>query len=96
MSSWQNRPPDLPKAAVEALRKGNLIEAIKVVRRDRNIGMKEAKAHVEEYIASHPALKKKMDKVLAEAQQKFIRWMIGLLVVIAAGVTYLVIQKLGM
>jgi len=85
---------DLPKAAVETLRRGNLIEAIKIVGQERKIGLKEAKAQVEEYIASQPALKKKMDKILAEAQQKFIRWMIGLLV-LAAGIAYVVMQKLG-
>lgn len=91
--SWHSS--DLPKAAVETLRRGNLIEAIKIVRQDRNIGLKEAKALVEDYIASQPALKKKMDKILVEAQQKFIRWMIGFAVV-AAVVAYIVIQKLGM
>ncbi|MDH5640140.1 MAG: hypothetical protein OEY28_02515 [Nitrospira sp.] len=85
---------DLPKAAVEALRQGNLIGAIRIVRQERKVGLKEAKAQVEDYIASQPALKKKMDKVLVEAQQKFIRWMIGL-AVLAAGVAYYVIQKFG-
>jgi hypothetical protein len=94
MKQKPSRSLDLPKSAVEALRQGNLIGAIRVVRQERKIGLKEAKAQVEEYIASQPALKKKMDKVLVEAQQKFIRWMIGLLVV-AAGVAYFVLQKLG-
>jgi len=94
MSNKSRHSSDLPKAAVETLRRGNLIEAIKIVRQDRNIGLKEAKALVEDYIASQPALKKKMDKILVEAQQKFIRWMIGFAVV-AAVVAYIVIQKLG-
>ena len=85
---------DLPKAAVETLRKGNLIEAIRIVSREREIGLKEAKAQVEDYIASQPALKKKMDKVLVEAQQKFIRWMIGLLA-LAGVAAYVAVQKLG-
>ncbi len=85
---------DLPKAAAETLRRGNLIEAIRIVSRERQISFKEAKAQVEVHIASQPALKKKMDKILVEAQRKFIRWMIGLLVV-AAVVAYVVIQKLG-
>ncbi|MDH4301748.1 MAG: hypothetical protein OEV51_06700 [Nitrospira sp.] len=91
MSNKPRRSPDLPKAAVEALRHGNLIEAIKVVRQERNIGLTEAKGVVEVYLASQPALRKKMDKVLVTAQQKFIRWMIGILVV-AAGVAYFVMQ----
>jgi ribosomal protein L7/L12 len=82
---------DLPKAAVEALWQGNVIEAIKVVRQDGNIGLKEAKDVVDVYIASQPALKKKIDQVLATAQQRFIRWLIGFLV-LAAGVAYLVMQ----
>ena len=80
MANKLRRSSDLPKAAVEALRRGALIEAIKVVRQERNIAFKEAKAEVEAYLFSQPALKKKMDKVLVTAQQKFIRWMIGFLV----------------
>jgi len=88
MSSKSRRSSEVPKAAVEALRHGNLIEAIKVVRQERNIGFKEAKEAVEAHIASQPALKKKMDKVLVSAQRKFIRWMIGFLV-FAAGIVLL-------
>jgi uncharacterized protein YjeT (DUF2065 family) len=60
-----------------------------VVRQERNIGFKEAKEVVEIHIASQPALKKKMDKVLVTAQQKFVRWMVGFLV-LAVGVVLLV------
>ncbi len=89
MSHKPRRSPDLPKAAVEALRRGALIEAIKVVRQERNIGFKEAKVVVESYIASQPAIKRKMDKVLVTAQQKFVRWMIGFLV-LAIGIALLI------
>ena len=66
-----------------------MIEAIKVVRQERTIGLKEAKDVVDSYIGSQPALKKKMDQVLATAQQRFVRWLIGSLV-LAAGIAYLV------
>jgi ribosomal protein L7/L12 len=89
MGNKPRRSSELPKAAVEALWQGNVIEAIKVVRQERNIGLKEAKEAVETYIASEPALKKKMDQVLATAKQRFIRWLIGFLV-LAAGMAYLV------
>ena len=91
MPNKPRRSSDLPKAAVEALRHGNLIEAIKVVRQERNVGLKEAKEAVEAYLALERALKKKMDKVLATAQQRFIRWLIGLLLV-AAVIVYLVMR----
>ena len=68
-----------------------MIEAIKVVRKERNIGLKEAKEEVEVYLASQPALKKKMDQVLATAQRRFIRWLIGFLV-LAAGAAYFAMQ----
>ena len=89
MSNKSRRSPDLPKAAVDALWQGNVIEAIQVVRKERNIGLKESRNVVDAYIASQPALNKKMDKVLATAQRRFIRWLIGFLI-LAAGITYLV------
>jgi ribosomal protein L7/L12 len=93
MASKPRRASDLPKAAVDALWHGNVIEAIRVVRQERNIGLKEAKDLVDAYLASQPALKKKMDQVLATAQQRFIRWLVGFLI-LAAGVAYLVIHGL--
>ncbi|MEK6785047.1 MAG: hypothetical protein AABY61_06170 [Nitrospirota bacterium] len=92
MANKPRRSSELPKAAVEALWQGNVIEAIKVVRQERSIGLKEAKEAVETYIASEPALKKKMDQVLATAKQKFIQWLIGFLV-LAAGVAYFAMQE---
>lgn len=49
MSNKLRRSSDLPKAAIEALRQGNVIEAIKIVRQERNIGLKEAKEQVVTY-----------------------------------------------
>jgi ribosomal protein L7/L12 len=89
MANKPRRSADFPKAAIEALWQGNVIEAIKVVRQERNIGLTEAKEAVETYIASEPALKKKMDQVLATAKQKFIQWFIGFLV-LAVGMAYFV------
>ena len=91
MGNKPRHSSDLPQAAVEALWHGNVIKAIKVVRHERNIGLKEAKGVIDAHIASEPALKKKMDQVLATAQQRFIRWLIGFLVV-AAGIAYLVMR----
>jgi hypothetical protein len=92
MASKPRRAPDLPKAAVEALWHGNVIEAIRVVRQEGNIGLKEAKDLVDAYLASQPALKKKMDQVLATAQQRFIRWLIGFLALVA-GIVYFVMRE---
>ena len=91
MAAKQRSDADLPKAAVDALWQGNVIEAIKLVRQERNVGLNEAKDLVDTYIASHPALKKKLEQVIATARQRFIRWLIGFLV-FAAGVGYFVMS----
>lgn len=93
MSRKAPRSPDFPKAAVENLRRGNLIDAIKIVRQERNIGFKEAKEVVEIYISSQPAIKKKMGKVLVSAQQKFVRWMVGLLLVVVGVVVFILLGR---
>lgn len=91
MSNKSRRSLDLPKAAVDALWQGNVIEAIKVVRLEHNVGLKEAKKQVDAYIGSQPALKKKLDQVLATAKKRMVRWLIGVLV-LAAGIAYFLIQ----
>jgi len=91
MAAKQRCDADLPKAAVDALWQGNVIEAIKLVRQERNVGLNEAKDLVDTYIASQPALKKKLEQVIATAQQRFIRWLIGFLV-LAAGIGYFVMS----
>jgi hypothetical protein len=91
MSNKPGRTTDLPKAAIEALWRGNVMGAITIVRQEQKIGLKEAKELVEAYIGARPALHKKTDKMLAEVQQKFIRWLIGLLV-LAAGIAYFLMQ----
>ena len=91
MATKQRRDGDLPKSAIDALWQGNVIEAIKLVRQERNVGLSEAKGLVDTYIASQPALKKKLDQVIATAQQRFIRWLIGFLV-LAAGLGYFMMK----
>jgi hypothetical protein len=49
---------------------------------------------VDTYIASEPALKRKIDQVLATAQQRFIRWLIGFLV-LAVGIAFLAMRGVG-
>jgi ribosomal protein L7/L12 len=91
MSNKPRRASDLPKTAVDALWQGNVIEAIKVVRLEQKIGLKEAKEQVDAYIGSQPALKKKLDQVLTTAKERMVRWLIGLLV-LAAGIAYFLMQ----
>jgi len=82
----------LSNAAVELLWRGDVIGAIKVVRQERNLGLKEAKDLVDAYIRSQPSLRQKLEQAQAEMWQKLKR---GLLValIFAAAVAYLFFQS---
>ncbi len=91
MATKPGRSPNLSKAAIEALWQGNVVGAINIVRKERGIGMAEAKELVVTYIGTQPALKKKIDQVLVTAKRRFIGWIAGMLVV-AAGIAYFMIR----
>ncbi|MBH0208047.1 MAG: hypothetical protein HP495_05945 [Nitrospira sp.] len=90
MASKPDRSVRLSKAAIDALWQGNVVGAINAVRKERGIGMAEAKELVITYIGTQPALKKKIDQVLATAKRRFIAWTAGVLVV-AAAIAYFMI-----
>jgi ribosomal protein L7/L12 len=78
-----------PVAAEAALVKGNKIEAIKIVREERGIGLKEAKDLVEQHVASRPGLQMQVESAQAEARQGFLPWFL-VVIVIGALVYYFV------
>jgi ribosomal protein L7/L12 len=82
----------LSNAAVELLWRGDVIGTIKVVRQERNLGLKEAKDLVDAYIRSQPSLRQKLEQAQAKMWQKLKR---GLLVVLifAAAVAYVFFQS---
>jgi ribosomal protein L7/L12 len=47
---------ELPAAAIAALTKGHKIEAIKILRQERSLGLKEAKDVVDRYVGARPEL----------------------------------------
>jgi hypothetical protein len=49
-------PIPIPAAARDALRRGNKIEAIKIVRETAGSGLKEARDAVEDYLKDRPEL----------------------------------------
>jgi hypothetical protein len=46
-------PASLPKNVIKALEKGRMIEAIKLLRSQANMGLKESKEAIEAYTKSH-------------------------------------------
>lgn len=67
---------DLPTEAVTALEHGSKIEAIKCVRIQRGLGLKEAKELVEQFIESNPEVKSKMLSANAKSAKISLRWLI--------------------
>jgi ribosomal protein L7/L12 len=64
---------------VAALRRGNKIEAITLLREDLQIGLKEAKEEIEQYLESQPALRRQMEEKQAAAARALKLWAIVLL-----------------
>lgn len=58
----------------------SVIEAIKLVRLEQNIGLNQAKDLIERYVMSQPALKNRIDEAQADAREGLLRWLIFLLV----------------
>jgi hypothetical protein len=71
--------PALSQSAVTALRKGQVIEAIQLVRLAQNIGLNDAKDLVNTYLRSQPALKNQIDEAQADAREGLLRWLTFLL-----------------
>lgn len=92
MTNDQPARAAFPTDAIQALRRGNKIEAIKLVRLARNIGLKEAKDAVEDYLRAQPALLQQLNAFQAQGREGFVRWLVMILLVLAAG-TYLYFKK---
>lgn len=91
MMTGSSQPSAFPPAAVAALEQGNTIEAIKIVRLDRGLGLKEAKDLVDAYLKSRPDLQRRLEAAQAEARQGFVRWL-AIFLALAAAVGYFVMQ----
>ena len=71
----------LPPAALQALQQGRMIEAIKIVRTQHNLGLKQAKEQVEQYMQQHPELlrQSRVAQTQQQGSMQWVMWMLGLL-----------------
>lgn len=67
------RDKPLPIDATLAINDGNVIEAIKLVRSAEGLDLVQAKARVDRYLESNPALKEKIDEMRRESRNRLIR-----------------------
>lgn len=77
----------LSEAAVAALRRGQVIDAISLVRKEQHIDLKQAKASVEAYLHTQPALQRRIEQELADARAGLLRWAL-LFLIGGAGLLY--------
>jgi hypothetical protein len=91
MTNGSPQSPALPQTAIAALEKGNTIEAIKIVRLERGLGLKESKDQVDAYLKSRPDLQRRLETAQAEARQGFVRWLV-IFLALAAAAAYFVTQ----
>jgi len=70
----------LSTAAISALHHGNKIEAIKIVREERHIGLKEAKDVVDDYVRSHPGVQSSLAAAQSETKRRALLWLAALIV----------------
>lgn len=80
----------LPQAAVSALWHGQVVEAIKLVRAEQKIGLKESRELIDAYVRTQPALLSRIGQAQADAREGLFRWLIFLLVG-GAGLAYLLV-----
>lgn len=80
-------PPsiDLPAAAVAALRQGNKVEAIKIVRAELGLGLKEAKDAVEDYERDHPSERKNTALSRGDPNAGRTWWLVTIAIVVLVG-----------
>lgn len=65
----------LSEAAISALARGNKVEAIKLVREERRLGLKEAKDLVDEYLRTDPSAQASFSTAQGQSGQRALWWL---------------------
>jgi ribosomal protein L7/L12 len=79
----------IPSQAIIELQQGRKIEAIRIVREEQGLGLKEAKDAVEAYVRTQPALQKVLDDRNAEAKSAFVKWILIIAAAVGAAIIFL-------
>ena len=66
---------DLSADALAAIRRGDKLEAIRIVRGELRIGLKEAKDFVDAYVERHPDLSQALAAARSESNGRALWWL---------------------
>ena len=81
----QDSDAPLPAAAIVALNRGQLIEAIRLTREAApGLDLKDAKDRVDAYVDRDPMLKARVEQQQSDARRKLVRWVLVIDVVLVA------------
>lgn len=70
----------LPQAAVAALWRGQVIDAVRLVRMEHNVGLQEAQGYVDAYLRTKPVLKSRIEQTQADTREGLLRWFFFLVI----------------
>lgn len=91
MANGPPQSPAFPQTAIPALEQGHTIEAIKIIRQESGLGLKESKDLVDAYLKSRPDLQRRLETAQTEARQGFVRWLV-IFLALAAMAAYVLTQ----
>ncbi|MEO8002822.1 MAG: ribosomal protein L7/L12 [Arenimonas sp.] len=83
----------LPSAAISAIESGNSIEAIKILRAETGLGLKEAKDVIDTYVSRNPVAKSRSQTIVIGESSQIGK--IALIALLIAGVIVAVLAMTG-
>ncbi|MCH7328203.1 ribosomal protein L7/L12 [Acinetobacter modestus] len=81
---------EMPREALDALRSGQLIDAIKITREKTGLGLKESKDLVERYLKEHPQEQALIQEQLAQRSRGGIQIFILIFIILVILVWFLI------
>lgn len=85
LTSGSPRPYEPSAAVVSAVHQGNRIEAIKIVRQETGLGLKEAKDLVDDYVRRNPALAQMLTQQQSASTRRALFWVAAVVVLALMG-----------
>ncbi|WP_436897036.1 50S ribosomal protein L7/L12 [Acinetobacter gyllenbergii] len=81
--------PKIPPEALNVLRAGQLIDAIKITREKTGLGLKESKDLIDQYLQDHPQEQAQIQEQLAQRSRGSIKVFILMLLIFATVIWFM-------
>ncbi|MBJ9958348.1 ribosomal protein L7/L12 [Acinetobacter courvalinii] len=74
--------PHIPPEALDVLREGQLIEAIKITREKTGLGLKESKDLIDQYLQAHPQEQARVQQQVAQRSRGGVKLVVFIVVLL--------------